>query len=284
MKEIKTKEVSMVKEAKAVLTGHGTRAVTVKELAKIKTPKATETWKPTPHVEFPEMISDMVVKNGWKFIEPENPFTLTVTKDNAKLFGVTKIIIPGMVMDEDYQLAIGFRNSHDKTLARRIAVGANVIVCSNLMITGDIQVRRIHSINNSTLEAIEAAFEMIPKAAKQLFGWMDNLRTLKISTEAGVAFLADAVEAKALPIPDFMTARESFLKACEQNNPAIKYGNTLWAAYQAVTEQYRDRSLRTNQIFSQNLNKLVETRTGMDLGLKEITETIELAPGEFTVN
>jgi hypothetical protein len=58
------------------------------------------------------------------------------------MFGVTKITIPG-ILDAEAQLAIGFRNSHDKSMAVRIAVGASVMVCDNMLITGDINIRRL---------------------------------------------------------------------------------------------------------------------------------------------
>jgi hypothetical protein len=268
------KEVKLEKEASAVVTGHGTH-VTVKELAKIKTPQATDSWKPIPHVEVPQIITQMVKQNGWSFIGKDDPFQLTLSKDNAKLFGVCKVEIPGLEKDNDFQLAIGFRNSHDKTLALRIAVGSHVMVCSNLMLTGDIQVRRIHTLHIDVEEAVTTAFQAIPDAAKKLFAWMDHMRTVKISEESGVAFLADAVEVKALAVPDFMPARESYLKAYRDENPAIAYGNTIWAAYQAVTEQYKDRSLRWNQCLSTNLNRLVEKKTGMLMDLKNIERPIE---------
>lgn len=256
------------KTAVAVVTGHGTRSVTVKELAKIKTPTATETWQPIPHVQVPEIITKMVKQNNWSLINNEmtdSPFRLTVTKDNAKLFGVCKVEIPGLVKDEDFQLAIGFRNSHDKTLALRIAVGSHVMVCSNLCMSGDIQLRRVHSIHISTIEAVTAAFEMIPDAAKRLFGWMSDLRTMQISQDAGVALLAQAVEMKALPITTFMDARASFISACKNENPTVKYGGTMWSVYQTITEQYRDRSLPQNQWLSENLNKMITEKTGMVL-------------------
>lgn len=133
----------MEKEAKATLTG--SRLVTLKELEAIPTPERTETWKPVPHIVVPRLIDSMVDERSWSFVDPENRYQFAVSKEGDKLFGVTKVVIPGVDVGDEFQMAIGFRNSHDKTLALRIAVGASVFVCDNLIITGDMQVRRIHT-------------------------------------------------------------------------------------------------------------------------------------------
>ena len=254
------------RKVRALVTGHG-MPVTVKELEKVKTPSPTETWLPIPHVEVPQLINKQVTQNGWKIIKDEKTnklFNMIMSFDGSKLFGVCRIAIPG-IHEEDFELALGFRNSHDKTLALRIAVGSNVCICSNLMITGDIQIRRIHTIHISTLEAVTAAFEMVPNAAKSLFQWMNDLRTIPITEPDGLLFLDKAVEVRALAKPDLKIAQESFKTAVKGENPAIAYGNTMWGVYQAITETWKHRSLRWNQNLSQNLNNIVIEKTGVKL-------------------
>jgi len=47
----------------------------------------------------------------------------------------------------DMGLAIGFRNSYDKSMAVGIAIGASVFVCDNLALSGQITVLRKHTAN-----------------------------------------------------------------------------------------------------------------------------------------
>lgn len=258
-----------VVEAKAHLMGAG-KPVTIKDLEKIKTPESTETWKPVPHAQVPQIITKMVKDHGWSFIGGgrneagafTSPFKMMVSEDDNKLFGVCIVQIEG-IEDNEIQIAIGFRNSHDKSLALRIAAGAKVGVCSNLVMTGDIQVKRIHKVNISVEEAVSEAFNMIPQAGKNLLGWMNGLKEIKISDDAGVSFLAKAVEVKALPVTEFMQSRSDLLLASKNENPTILHGGTMWAAYQSVTQQFRDKSLRAIQIYSEKLNNLVKQETGL---------------------
>jgi hypothetical protein len=240
-----------------LLSTRGTHKVTIKELESIKVPKATNTWTPVPHVVIPDLISDLVKKNGWKFLDKgEERFQVEVSREGNRMFGITKIGIPGIEIEEA-ELAIGFRNSHDKTMAVRVALGANVTVCDNKVITGDLQVRRVHNGKIDVLEALEYAFEQIPAAAKSLGSWWDSLKTKKLTVEKGVSILADLVEAEALLLEDFMDARKSFISAYAGANRTIDHGGTLWSVYQSVTEQFKKHTLRKNQRYTINLNEKI---------------------------
>jgi hypothetical protein len=257
----------MIKTATATLTGGGTRVATIEELALVPTPERTDTWKPVPHHVVPQVITDMVREREWAFADETSRFQYSLSKDSAKMFGVTKVVIPGVTVDEEFQMAIGFRNSHDKTIALRVAVGAQVTVCDNMMITGDIQVRRIHSNLIDPLGAMREAFERIPGAAQKLTDWFGDLRELKVSEGDGVALLAECVERKALPIFHFMDARASFLKAYAGDNESILHGDTMWGVYQAVTEQFKNHHLDRTQHYSVHLNEVMSERTGQRLQL-----------------
>lgn len=248
-------------QAKATLLAHtGTSVVTLDHLKTIEVPPATDTWTPVPHITIPQGITEMVQSRGWSFIDPENNrFQVAVTKDGDKMFGVTKITIPD-ILDAEAQLAIGFRNSHDKSMAVRIAVGASVTVCDNMLITGDINIRREHTSRISVMDVLERAFDQIPAAAQAMFGWLNDLKDRQLKAEAGVALLAEAVERKALPIGDFMDARSSFLASYEGANPIINHPGTVWSAYQAVTEQFKKHALSRTQEYTINLNTLVRER------------------------
>jgi hypothetical protein len=133
------------------------------------------------------------------------------------------------------------------------------------MISGDIQVNKVHHTSINVTEIVREAFDMIPCAAQRLTKWMSDLRTVKITQDQGVSFLVEAVERKALPIFDLMDARNSFLTAYNNENNQIQYGKTIWAAYQAVTETWKKRLLSNNQTYSIKLNQLVSDRVGMTL-------------------
>ena len=70
-----------------------------------------------------------------------------VLYDTARLFGVLKIQREDVAIGQDYQLAIGIRNSHDKTMSAGMVAGLIVMVCSNLDFMGDFKTSHKHSVN-----------------------------------------------------------------------------------------------------------------------------------------
>jgi len=275
MKTNLKRNIELKETAKASLSGHSgvneggklvkTLPVTMKELEVIQTPQETKFWHPVAHSDVPKTIIEMVNKNGWKMVGTgEDRFQMIKTETDTKLFGICKIVIPGNT-DPDYQLALGFRNSFDKTLALRFAVGASVFVCSNLMLSGDIIINEIHNSKIDPVDMVRRIFEMIPGAAKRLTDWMAGLREIKITEDEGMGYLVAAVEAEALPIFSLMDARQKFLLAYNGENPEIQYGKTVWSVYNAITEQWKKHLLSNVQPRSEKLNELVSARTGLEV-------------------
>ena len=264
----------MSKQATATLMGHNvvegkklvrTIPVTVKDLAKVPTPEETKYWHPVAHKEVPNVINQMVKTNGWEFVNNNgSKFQMVMTETGSKLFGVCLIRIPEVDTGDDMQIALGFRNSHDKTLALNFAAGSHVSLCTNLMVSSDVQVKHIHTPGIDPLALLEEIFKQIPGAAKKLMDWMKGLKNMHISVDQGVSFLAEAVERKALPILNFMDARNSYLLAAKNENPEIQYGDSLWAVYNAITEQWKKHLLLSSvQDYSGRLNSMMSEKTGL---------------------
>jgi hypothetical protein len=207
----------------------------------------------------------MVESKGWYFTQPADVpstprFKLGVTENGSKLFGVTTISIPGVTTDSEFQLALGFRNSHDKSIALQIAVGSRVVVCDNMMMTGDVRVRNEHVSNIDVRKMLDAAFGLVPAAASHMIDWFGGMRKRFLSKAEGVDFLAKCVEYKALPIVNFMDARTNWLEsfAGDEEQVQIRHGGTMWAAYQAVTAQWKSKSILQLPEYSKRLNDLLE--------------------------
>lgn len=63
--------------------------------------------------------------------------------DGANYFGVFRVQRHGV--ESDHALAVGIRNSHDKTYPVGLAVGSHVFVCDNLAFSAEIVVSRRHT-------------------------------------------------------------------------------------------------------------------------------------------
>tara|TARA_Y100000310_G_scaffold257316_1_gene265350 strand:- start:70 stop:933 length:864 start_codon:yes stop_codon:yes gene_type:complete len=263
----------MKKKANATLYSGGSNLVTLGTLAKVETPAGTPTWTPIPHSDVPAMISTLVEERGWEFVDGKRKrFQIALTPDSQKMFGVTKIRVPDCEVDPEFDMALGFRNSHNKTLALRTAVGRNVMVCDNLDMAGDIDVRREHTKNITVRETLELAMDSYAEKAKIAQQEFNHLRETKLQPEEGLAFLVDAVKAGALPLVDLMKARDRYLQAYSINAytpDALKgtdcttlHGDKLWCAYQIVTETWKDRSFYRIPEKSDALRKVVQAYAG----------------------
>ena len=57
------------------------------EIAMVQTPQATESWKPVPHMEVIEAVTDVVKAHNWQILD-EN---FGLAREGQKMFGVMRI-------------------------------------------------------------------------------------------------------------------------------------------------------------------------------------------------
>jgi hypothetical protein len=100
-----------------------------KQLALVPCPPGTTTHKPIPHHE----VVDAVVESlGFRHIGVHN-MEFAVSKDGNKMFGLMEL----ETTFNGCRVALGLRNSHDKTMRLAVTVGYRVFVCQNMAFHGD---------------------------------------------------------------------------------------------------------------------------------------------------
>lgn len=119
-------------------------------LGAVGTPKATRTWSPVPHRFLLDTVEAQVWESGLGVGEQQH----ALSKDGRRYFGVlycNKLLGPGSrgtsgwTVREGCRLAIGIRNSHDKSLSVAVSLGSEVTVCTNLGFCAEIILRRKHT-------------------------------------------------------------------------------------------------------------------------------------------
>ncbi len=164
--------------------------VTRPELGQVVTPERTATWNPVAHLEVAETVIQRAMAFGLVLVEE----VYGLASESKKLFALLRFEsedIPG------FGRCIGFRNSHDKTLSLDFVAGLNVFLCDNLMISGDIRMKRKHTSGLSLTEHIESVFETIPGAFQNIearklementpFGWGQAKRDLVELAQDGI--------------------------------------------------------------------------------------------------
>jgi hypothetical protein len=103
--------------------------LTREELSQVKTPVATATHKPIPHIAVVEKLIEAFSFRQIGVVREE----YAVSSDGMKMFGV-------MDLSSGFngcRFAVGLRNSHDKSFRLSCTVGLRVFVCENLSFHGD---------------------------------------------------------------------------------------------------------------------------------------------------
>ena len=124
--------------------------VSREEVACIDTPNSTDTWRPVPHIDVIEAVTEVVRAHHWD-IESER---FGLASEGQKMFGVMEI---ARSSSPQWHRCIGIRNSHDKSLAVGLSAGIVVLVCSNLAFGGTRLINRKHTSRIDPNELIARA-------------------------------------------------------------------------------------------------------------------------------
>jgi hypothetical protein len=108
--------------SKSVLIGR-------QDLRDLTTPEPTATHYPIPHWRFVESLAETLHFRHLDIISEE----YAVSHDGMRFFGALTL----NVEDSGVRIAVGLRNSHDKSFSLGLTVGRRVLVCDNLALFGD---------------------------------------------------------------------------------------------------------------------------------------------------
>jgi hypothetical protein len=109
------------------------------EVARVSTPRPTQTWTPIPHVTLIETVEDALRATGLRIGNQVH----SLTQDANQYFGLTQVHASDN--DSDYAMVLGLRNSHNKTFPVGLVAGASVFVCDNLSFSGEVRLTRKHT-------------------------------------------------------------------------------------------------------------------------------------------
>jgi hypothetical protein len=143
--------------------------ITREELLKVSVPSETKTYVPVSHESMINLVKEELDKRAIKIKEEH----YSANRGGQQMFG--QFTIEGGNNEQDYSL--GFRNSYDKTMQLGFVAGSRVIVCSNMMFSGDFKAAHMHnaSIKNElekiviqTVDSLEVNFKKIQEDSQKL--------------------------------------------------------------------------------------------------------------------
>jgi hypothetical protein len=203
----------------------GAEHVSEEELRQIPVPPATKTWYPLGHAHVLDAVRDTLTDAGYEIRQQ----ALSVTREGQRFFGTLDLTTPIL---EGVTLAVGIRNSVDKSFPIGFAVGSRVFVCDNLSFESEIVVNRKHTRfgEERFMEGIATGVNLLNDHRVQQAQWFQDLRVRRLDTNEPEALILRAYE------QDLIGARHLPLVLNEWRRPTFDHGGeTAWALWNTFT-------------------------------------------------
>jgi hypothetical protein len=167
----------------------GARHVDLDELAKVPAPPATDTWFPLKHIDVLNRVEATLAQSSF-FVKRRQ---LALSRADARFFGTLDLESP---VGRHVTLAVGVRNSVDKSLPIGMVAGSRVFVCDNLSFRSEILVVRKHTRNGETRfgEAICKAVQTLEQFRQAEAARIAAMEQLSISNVEAESLMLRAYE------------------------------------------------------------------------------------------
>ena len=232
----------------------GARAVTVEELAQYRAPAPEGRWFPVSHSRVVETVKSTLREAGYDIKREQ----FGVMRDGSRLFGTLDL---GTPLTSGVTLAVGVRNSVDKSFPLGFCAGQRVFCCDNLAFRSDLIVRHKHTLNGERnfVKAIAGAVGSL-----QSFKEAEAERIRRFMHTPITADQADTLILRAYE-KGIVGAHQLGRVIHEWRNPPFEefQERTVWSLFNAFTSALRERAVEQPHAFAvetMRLNGLLDFR------------------------
>ncbi len=210
-----------------------TYTTTKQVLLNAEIPAETRTYKPISHQQLIDLTLESIHGAGFtldKELYSASPEGL-VANGNFTISNVA---------DKEMQLQIGWQNSYDKSLSLKFAIGTQIFICQNGMVSGDYGAfKKKHQ--GDVQEFTPAAIVEYIKSAGEGFRKMQNDRELMKHVQIDARVTAELVGRMILE-KEFIESTQVNIIKRELKKPTFDYGapESLWELYQYTTYAMKD--------------------------------------------
>jgi hypothetical protein len=180
-----------------LITYRGAVKVPKEALLQIEAPQPTTTWRPIPHSTLVNTLGEILSNRGLAVKREE----YAIQRNGNILFGVMDLVWGGTV---EYYAALGLRTSNNKSFAIQIAIGARVVICDNLLMSGElIALKRKHTAKLDLIEELNQAIRRYELGYQQLEKGIQRLKQCEISLTETREMLFNVFAARIVPVKLF---------------------------------------------------------------------------------
>lgn len=223
------------------------------DLASVPVPNPTPSYHPVPYSRFVEEVELHVPRFGLT-IQSEQ---FALGREGNQMFGV--LTCANGHDAGDYALAIGLRNSYDRSLSVGLVAGTRVFCCDNLAFSGEVQMHRKHTANVFR-DLPDLIYQMLSQVAvlkARTDEEIAGMKVLPVSEERAHHVMVEAVRADVVPA----SRLPKVIGAWEEPRHEDFRSRTAWSLFNAFTEIQKgasprgqvEASLRLSMLFRREL-------------------------------
>ncbi|MEP2445789.1 MAG: DUF932 domain-containing protein [Balneola sp.] len=242
-----------------LLTQCGAERCSLEQLLTIPDPPKTRTYTPLPHYDFAVNVLTIAseILKGYRF----DGDAYAVNSNGDKMFGVITYRKIHQSPDEDLKLAIGLRNSHDRSFSAGLTIGSTVLVCDNMVFSGDITVMRRHQGEDMHEDLQDQIISAIYRSQHNMSHIVEDVELMKqvpLTLEQKYQYMG-MLTGKGILSPSQSSA--AFKELWEPSHDEFTI-DSLWSAYNCATEALK----------SSPVHQIVQRHSG----LHQLTKTLYL--------
>jgi hypothetical protein len=218
--------------------------VTRDELAKFPTPEATASYMPVPFIQLIETLQSQLERRSVRIVRED----FAIRGDGQKLFGVFDL----SMTSRDVCASMGFRTSHDKSLALQMVAGMRVFVCDNLAFSGDfIALTRKHTSRLDLRAELDGAVTRYQMHYHTLEERVVMLKQHEITDVQAKALMHDVFVQKLMPVRFMPDVAKAYF---EPPHPEFE-PRTEWSLHNAFTEVAKEMPLNCRMDATQEVGR-----------------------------
>lgn len=119
----------------------GGYVATREQIAAVRTPAATATWQPVPHLDLLTTVEKALTNYNMRVVTS----AYALAHEGTRFFGLMQVAMNDRPETKDHGFVVSLRNAHDKAWRILMGVGSSAFVCDNLAFSSEIEVARKHT-------------------------------------------------------------------------------------------------------------------------------------------
>lgn len=219
----------------------GARVVSREEVDAVEAPPSTETWYPLRHGQVLATVLDTLQSSAFQV----RKLQMSLSQDNARFFGTLDLSV---AVGGGTTLAVGVRNSVDKTFPLGFCAGCRVFVCDNLAFRSELLVARKHTVHglDRFQEAIAHAVQSLDQFRQAEAERIEQMRDFPLSDVQADSLLLQSYEQGIVSLRTLPPV----IQAWRKPEHAEFAERNLWSLMNAFTGALKDRSVSNPQQFA----------------------------------